>query len=151
MPTHAHTASLITTPAGPRMCASELGGSVKANLRAALHAVQGGLCAMCGQATRLDALSSESDCAEVSHIVPGCGGSKTGVTEGNVFIGCRRCNVTSATTVTNGDLRPYLVRFLRVDLIPATFPRGWRNTLAANTNSDAHATQSDTACASIFA
>lgn len=148
MSSHQHRNGTVVMVNGEeRMCASELGGTVKAALRDALFTVQGGLCAMCGQAMRLDALAKDSDGCEVSHLLPGCCGSKTGIVEGNVFAGCRRCNLNSREV---GDLRPFVARFVRADLIPATFPAGWRKG-AKVTPRDQHATVSDAACAAIFA
>lgn len=94
-----------------------LGGSVVGDLRRFLHTYAGGKCAMCGGATRLDAKPGESDRAEVSHVIS-LGDSKRGMSPGNVFNGCRACNLATS----DKSLTPYLHLFADIFAIPTMWP-----------------------------
>jgi hypothetical protein len=93
-----------------------LGGSVVADLRAWLHTIANGRCCLCGGVTRLDAKPGETDRAEVSHIMS-VGDSKRGMSPGNVFNGCRACNLATS----DKSLTPYLHLFSDIWSVPVVW------------------------------
>jgi hypothetical protein len=95
----------------------DLGGSVRADLRVWLHTYANGKCALCGGATRLDAKPGDDDRAEISHVMS-VSDSKRAMSPGNVFNGCRACNLAT----DNKSLTPYLHLFNDIFSIPEEWP-----------------------------
>lgn len=114
--THAARVASLAALAAERNQA-HLGGTVLRGVGAWLHHYADGKCAMCGRETRLDALATDSDRAEISHVTSVMD-SKRAITPGNVFSGCRGCNLATGKR----DLRHSLHLFADVFAIPTEWP-----------------------------
>lgn len=95
----------------------DLGGPTNKGLRKFLHDYASGKCALCGGETRLDARATDADCAEVSHVIS-VGDSRRARMAGNVFNGCRACNLATG----DRSLTPYLHLFADIFAIPTELP-----------------------------
>jgi len=91
-----------------RSTRSRLGGSRATALGAFLWEYANGNCAVCGNATRIDALANASDRAEIGHLIPASffgidSGMRAGFIPGNVANMCRACNRCAADYVFSAN------------------------------------------------
>lgn len=115
-----------------RATADSLGGSVRKALRIYLWEYASGRCAVCGLSTILNGSKSDSNNAEMGHLIPaaffGISGMRCGFVPGNVAIMCHSCNSMAGDYV-----------FTANDVIAECVPLEWPTLRKIRAGNDDHA------------